>query len=210
MPETERSFLLPFDSVAEAVAARDRILRGQLQPAAVDLLNPLVSGAIGLNQWALALRAGGNAAAVDRYEREFSRYGGTRAFENHNQHVLWRQVEDFTPQFLSAHADGAVVRASCTLKELEAVMASFPGPAIARAGSGVCYGYFEQSRTAAEWLAGATRRGWKAVIEFAPDAYRLTQDLWPVRGGEFELMKRVKNLFDPSNLLNRGRLYRLI
>jgi FAD/FMN-containing dehydrogenase len=116
-------------------------------------------------------------------------------------------VEGFTPQFLAAHEDGTVVRASCTLKELEALMASFPGAAIARAGSGVCYGYFEQSRAAAEWLARAVQHGWKSVIEFASDPCRRTLDLWPAPGGDFELMKRVKNLFDPSNLLNRGRLY---
>jgi glycolate oxidase FAD binding subunit len=210
MPETERSFVVPFDSASQAVAARDHILRSQLQPAAIDLLNPRVAGGIGLPQWALALRVGGNAAAVDRYEREFSGYTGTRAFENHNQHILWKHVEDFTPRFLTDHENGVVVRASCTLKAIEAVMASFPGAAIARAGSGVCYGYFEDSRAAVDWLAAARRRGWKAVIEFASDACRETMDLWSAQGGEFELMKRVKNLFDPSNLLNRGRLYRLI
>ena len=31
-----------------------------------------------------------------------------------------------------------------------------------------------------------------------------------VSTGDFEIMKRVKHLFDPGNLLNRGRLYRLI
>ena len=63
-----------------------------------------------------------------------------------------------------------MVRASCTLKELEAVMESFPGPAVARAGSGVCYGYFERcaSRRGAGWR-GAQTSGWKAVIEFAPE-----------------------------------------
>ena len=40
MPEVERSFLLPFDSAAAAIAARNRVLAGALQPAAVDLLNP--------------------------------------------------------------------------------------------------------------------------------------------------------------------------
>ena len=35
-------------------------------------------------------------------------------------------------------------------------------------------------------------------------------DDWPSPGGDFEIMKRVKHLFDPGNLLNRGRLYRLI
>lgn len=210
MPEAERSFIVPFDTLSDAIAARDHILRGQLQPAAIDLLNPQVADGLGLPQWALALRTGGNAAAVDRYEREFSQYGGTRALENHNQHILWRHVEDFTPAFLQNHADGTVVRASCTLKEAEAVMASFPGAAIARAGSGVCYGYFEEAAAAAKWLAGAQRHGRRAVIEFASDDCRRTLDLWFARSGEFEVMKRVKNLFDPSNLMNRGRLYRLI
>ena len=35
MPDVERSFLLPFDSVAAAIQARDRILSGALQPAAI-------------------------------------------------------------------------------------------------------------------------------------------------------------------------------
>jgi FAD/FMN-containing dehydrogenase len=48
------------------------------------------------------------------------------------------------------------------------------------------------------------------VIEFSPEARQQTLDLWPSPGADFEIMKRVKNLFDPSNLLNRGRLYRRI
>jgi len=53
-------------------------------------------------------------------------------------------------------------------------MASFDCPALARAGSGVCYGYFAESQAAARWLADAVRRGWKAVIEFSPEARKRT------------------------------------
>ena len=210
MPEAERSFVAPFDSAEAAFAARDSVLKSQLQPAAIDVLNPQAAAGIGLRQWALALRAGGNQAAVNRYEREFAQFGGTRAFEGETQRALWRHVAEFTPQFLATHQDGTVVRASGTLKDLEAVMASFPGAAIARAGSGVCHGYFEQSAAAAEWIPRAAESGWKAVIEFASDATRRTRDLWPALGRDFELMQRIKGMFDPSNLLNRGRLYRRI
>jgi glycolate oxidase FAD binding subunit len=89
-------------------------------------------------------------------------------------------------------------------------MASFPTAAIARAGSGVCYGYFNRSDTAARWMSSATRRGWKAVIEFAPDEDRTQIDLWPSPGSDFEMMKKVKHMFDPNRLLNRGRLFRLL
>ena len=84
------------------------------------------------------------------------------------------------------------------------------GPVIARAGSGVCYGYFTRSDAAARWMASAARHGWKAVIEFAPDEQRSNLDLWPVPGSDWEMMKKIKSMFDPNHLLNRGRLYRLI
>ncbi len=76
MPEVERSFLLPFDSAAAAIAARDVILKGQLQPAAIDLLNPAAARTLGNSRWLLALRAGGNAAAVERYEQRIRRFHG--------------------------------------------------------------------------------------------------------------------------------------
>jgi glycolate oxidase FAD binding subunit len=124
--------------------------------------------------------------------------------------TFWPEVESFTPQFLARQPDGAVVRVSCTLKDVAAVMESFPGPAVARAASGVCYGYFEQAGDTAGWFARAKGLAWKAVVEFAPEASKQTLDLWPSPGGDFEIMRRVKALFDPSNLLNRGRLYRRI
>ncbi len=31
--------------------------------------------------------------------------------------ALWAHIREFTPKFLAANPDGAVVRASCTLKE---------------------------------------------------------------------------------------------
>jgi FAD/FMN-containing dehydrogenase len=89
-------------------------------------------------------------------------------------------------------------------------MESFPGAAVARAASGVCYGYFERAEDTAEWFARTKGMGWKAVIEFAPEGRKRSLELWPSPAGDFELMRRIKALFDPSNLLNRGRLYRRI
>ncbi len=208
-PAAERSFLLAFDSAADAVAARARIGAGALEPAALDLLNPAAAAMLGNPAWMLAVRAAGNRPAVDRYERELADMGSGVALEGEQHSRLWRRIEDFTPQFLVNRPDGAVVRASCTLKELAAVMERFAGPAVARAGSGVCYGYFERSREAAVWLADAAGRGWKAVMEFGPEG-RHELELWPAPGGDLELMRRVKHMFDPSNLLNRGRLYQRI
>jgi glycolate oxidase FAD binding subunit len=206
-PEVERSFLLAFGSVREAMAARNRILASALQPAAIDLLNQPAASAAGRGPWLLAVRTGGNRAAAGRYQRELANLGDCDSLEGPHHDELWSGIEGFTPTFLERNPDGAVVRASCTLKGMEEAMASFEGPALARAGSGVCYGYFETSDAAARWMVDASARGWKAVIEFSPEEHKGTLDLWPAPGSDFELMKRVKGLFDPSNLLNRGRLY---
>jgi len=208
-PASERSFLLAFDTAADAVAARGRIMASPLEPAALDVLNPTAGALLGNRAWMLAVRAAGNRAAVDRYERELSGFGTGVALDEGDQVRLWRCIEEFTPQFLNDRPDGAAVRASCTLKELGTVMERFPGPAVARAGSGVCYGYFEHGADAAAWLAEAARRGTKAVMEFGPEDRR-GLNLWPAPGGDLELMRRVKHLFDPANLLNHGRLYQHI
>src|SRR6185295_2391395 len=42
-PQVERLFLLSFDALDTAIAARNHILRSVLQPAAVDLLNRLAA-----------------------------------------------------------------------------------------------------------------------------------------------------------------------
>jgi glycolate oxidase FAD binding subunit len=209
-PEAEQSFLLPFRSLDEAIAARNQVLASPLQPVAIDLLNPAAARSFGGDRWLLAVRAAGNAASVQRYERELAHITSRLAVENACPETLWSDLESFTPRFLRENADGAVVRVSCTLKDLEGVMAAFEVTAVARAGSGVCYGYFERNEAAASWVSGAVARGFKTVIEFSPQECKHSLELWPAPGGDFEIMRRVKNLFDPSNLLNRGRLYRRI
>ena len=170
-------------------------------------MNHAAAASLGTAPWILAVRTGGNRAAADRYQRELAKLADWEALEGLPHDALWNTIEDFTPTFLDANRDGAVVRASCTLKGVEEAMASFEGPALARAGSGVCYGYFAESAAAARWLADAAGSGWKAVIEFSPAERKGALDLWPAPGPDFEMMKRLKGLFDPANLLNRGRLY---
>jgi glycolate oxidase FAD binding subunit len=206
-PECERSFLLAFDTLPKAIAARDGVLRSVLQPAAIDLLSPAAGRTLGNHAWMLALRVGGNAEVIERYEREFAQLGEGVAFQDARQDTLWTRVQEFTPAYLAAHAEAVVVRASCTLKEAEPLLASYNGPAVMRGGSGVAWLHFEQPAPAAEWMAQTAGRGWKTVIEFAPEAAKRTLDLWPAPASDLETMKRVKQMFDPDGLLNRGRLY---
>jgi glycolate oxidase FAD binding subunit len=199
MPQVERLFLLSFDTLEAAIGVRDKILKSVLQPSGVDLLNRLAAKILGWSGYVLAVQAGGNAAAIDRYEKELRAMGSLEIGDT----GTFSLMQEFTRRFLAKHENGAVVRISCALAEIGGVMCALNAPILARAGSGVCYAYFDDAENAAQ-AAGETRN---AIIDFAPERRKLVMNLWPSPGPDFELMKRVKQMFDPGNLLNRGRLY---
>jgi glycolate oxidase FAD binding subunit len=187
MPAGTRTFLRRFDRLEDSIAARDVILRSVLQPSSIDLIKRDEG-------FELIVQAGGNAALLDRYSREFA---DAEMLEGEAERQAWERVREFTPAFLKSNPDGAVVRISCVHSELGRVLAELPGPAVARAGSGVVYGYFNHAQQ-------ALGRG---VIEFAPQSFREENDLWPAPGDAFAMMGKVKAMFDPGRLLNPRRLY---
>ncbi len=191
LPPHTRTFLLRGAS-AEAIAARDRLLASVLQPAAVDLVVAR-DGAV------LAVQAGGNPAVIERYTRELA---GAEILEGAAEREFWTGVREFSPRFLKEHPAGAVVRVSCRLSEVGEAVASSGAECVVRAASGIVYAHFADAAAAAAW---ARARG--GVVEYAPEERKPALDLWPSPPAELDLMRRVKNMFDPGNLLNSGRLY---
>jgi glycolate oxidase FAD binding subunit len=191
-----RTFTQDFERIADLMAARDEVLKSRLQPAAIDIVKSE-------GVYRLAIQAGGSPAVLARYSRELSRM---RAMEGTEEETLWRGIRESTPRFLRARENGAVLRVSSVLSDVGRVMESLPSLAVARAGSGVCYGYFEQASDLTHSSAGTS------VIEFAPQGFREkngvpNEELWPQPGNDFAMMKKIKEMFDPQGLLNRGRLY---
>ena len=163
MPPESRTFAMDFTTAAEAFAERDRILRGVLQPTAVDIVN-WPSG------FRLLIHAGGNAAVLHRFAAELPR-------ARVEDESVWTEISEFPRRFLDENPGGAVIPIASRLTEMPAAMAKLNVPAIARAGSGVIYAHYQEKPPAIQW------------------------------NGDFETMKKVKDMFDPEHLLNRGRLY---
>src|SRR5580658_4610593 len=167
MPAGTRTFVQDFEQVKDVMAARDEVLKSRLQPAAIDVLK-MVGG------YRLAIQAGGSPAVLDRYTRELVR---ARVRDGAEEDVLWRDIREATPQFLRAHENGVVVRVSCVLSDVGRALEALPVQASARAGSGVCYGYFDQvpdpSHDLRHPAIGAS------VVEFAPQSFRESAQLWP-------------------------------
>jgi glycolate oxidase FAD binding subunit len=204
-PAATRTFIEVFSTPAQAVAARDRLIRSVLQPAAVDVLTPAAAEAVGLaGGYALLAAVGGSEALLDRYNRELS---GAEVFEGDAERSLWEAVEEFAPRFRVGHSEGVVVRFSHTLSALPEVLAAAAAEClVSRAASGVSYLCARSVKEAAAALKSMPARG---VVEWAPDAVRASAnlDLWPSPGDDFAMMEKIKETFDPRRLLNRGRLY---
>ncbi|HUS06851.1 MAG TPA: FAD-binding oxidoreductase [Bryobacteraceae bacterium] len=196
-PVAEGTFVTRFADATTTFGARDRILDSVLQPSAVDILNPQAAGRVGLDQWCLLVRVGGNARVMERYAREFS---AAEALEPEQAVAIWARIREYTRDFLQENANGAVARISTTIVELKSAVEAFDVPVVARAANGICYAYFVD-------CAAANLHGHKGVIEYAPESGKASMDLWPSPGNDFAMMEKVKKMFDPGNLLNRGRMY---
>ena len=90
---------------------------------------------------------------------------------------IWEEIRAFTPRFLAEHPRGGVATIATKLTDMSEAMAKLTVPAIARAGSGVIYAHYPENSPPACW------------------------------NGDFATMEKIKTMFDPDRLLNRGRLH---
>jgi hypothetical protein len=106
----------------------------------------------------------------------------------------WEEVREFTARFLVRNPEGGVVPMISKLSEMAALGEKLKVPFVARAGSGVIYAHYAENAPPPSDLGE----------ELGGDLDRyVSGDL----GGDFAMMTRVKEMFDPWRLLNRGRLY---
>ncbi len=181
-PPLSLTLALRFATAADAIAKRDSILKGVLQPAALDLLSPAASSRVGLDGWTLLLNVGGSEAVLRRYQRELPEASTV-------DDAIWTRVQALAPEW-----PGPVLRVSTTLDAMLPVLEDWDGPILARAANGVLYLFAADSVSVPAHLRG--------VVEWGGGA-----DAWPRPGAELAVMMKVKTMLDPKGLLNPGRLY---
>jgi glycolate oxidase FAD binding subunit len=209
-PHVSRTVLYSFEDIRTAMQVRDAAIRSVLNPVAVDLLNPVLSPQLGLRGYILALMFAGSEAVIERCQCEAEALGSGVVLPVDEEPRFWHALRGVTPKHLEKFKEGAVVRVSTTLAECGDALESVEGAGHAHAASGIVRAWFSRPDAAARWLSSSIARGWKGVIEFSSDTARRNLTLWPAPGGDFEIMKGIKNMFDPEGLLNSGRLYGLI
>ncbi|MEQ1948803.1 MAG: FAD-binding protein [Bryobacteraceae bacterium] len=104
-------------------------------------------------------------------------FKGARWVEGADEEALWREVREFTPRFLAANPKGGVEAIRSAFSDMPSIAGRLQVPFIARAGSGVIYAH-HPSNASAEQIHDPTG-----------------------------IMKKIKHMFDPDELLNKGRLH---
>jgi glycolate oxidase FAD binding subunit len=209
IPEETETFLFPFPDLESAVRKRDALNRGPLLPLAVDLISPAAAERLGANGFVLSVRAGGSRKVLARYAKELE---GAERLTGQEDTAWWRNVSEFSADFLQREPDGIVLRISSTISDVGALLSAISGPAISRASSGVTYAYLTSDQQLSSLWKAVNQEGRSAVVEYAPAEIRASRDLWQLndspRGTDsFAIMKKVKDMFDPYGLLNRSRMF---
>lgn len=212
IPTVSRTLTFEFADLRNALAVTDSVMKGGLNPSAIDLLNPALAARLNKVGFVLAIQFCGNDAVIERSAREatglWGEFGTIRELADDDERIWWADTAAITPRFLEQHPGGCAARIATPISETVEALQTLDIPAHAMVASGVVRGWFADPEAASRWLEVAAKRGWKGVIEFAGPGVDRTQLVqWPGPGGDFEIMKRIKHLFDPAGLLNRGRLH---
>jgi glycolate oxidase FAD binding subunit len=223
IPTVSRTMLFQFEDLKTTVTAFQAVMKAGLNPLAADILNPILTAQFNAlfntKGFLLALQFGGNQAVIERSTLEATLLcggsGSPRALQYEDEQRFWTGVASVTPRHLEKFQEGAVARISTPISECGEALGTVDGAGHAMAATGIVRAWFSRPDAASRWLAASANRGLKGVIEFAgasvnKDASRGGVVLWPSPGGDFEIMKGVKKMFDPEGLLNSGRLYGLL
>jgi glycolate oxidase FAD binding subunit len=168
--------------------------------------NGLVTGKWG-NDWLLAVRLAGGSAAVERSQREVSRIA---AGLSTSSDVTW---DDLLSISRPRSPGSLIVRAAVKPTDITRIasdLAAAGAEVVAYPGVGVCHGRwpdagalddaaFVRLRTECESAGGAL------VIEAAPVEVKRRLGVWGDTRGDFTLMRRLKETFNPNGSLSPGR-----
>src|SRR5581483_10589813 len=203
LPPETRTFVFSYKEAESAIQKRDSIVRGPLQPVALDILTPPAAKRFGLSGYILAIRAGGSGTVLSRYSREL---GGGEDLHGHEEADFWLRLREFSSDFIKRQPSGIILRISTTLDDMRTLLKLVSSTCVCRAGSGISYVYVTNWHSVTPlWKAGQ-ERGWGVAVEFAPEDIRSSKELWLYSSANasaeaFGMMEKVKRMFDPGQLL---------
>jgi len=192
--------------------------------------NPAPAGLLSTSHCTLAASFAGNESVLARYERELRRMAEESAAvsasvldADQTSRALSR-VREFIPIALESSPETTIVKIGVPPTRMAEILAaaaraaeanSLPWAALAR-GLGVIYfallprersedARLSATRTASEILAECFALGGHATIPWCPGEWKSALAVWGRERGDFEIMRKLKKVFDPRGVLSPGR-----
>lgn len=221
-PDEERSFLIFADSLDPLLSLSRTIIKSQLQPVSIDLLDGGATALAGLpgKQYCLALQASGNNSLVHRYEREWAGLakehgaGDFQALDQAGAESFWNKVSEFPALATADSATASVLRVSSEPKKLGDMLktAGSAGASaiVTRAAAAIAYVSCPDLESTQRCVTACRAKGFPTIVEACSADQKKALELWQHPGSQFAVMQRIKDQLDPGHLLNPGRLYNLI
>ncbi len=228
LPEASKTVLLT-GATAAIAQARATLLTSTLTPTAVDLLSTQATASLGMGQTlGLIVRFQSLQKSVDQQADRLLKLAQTLGLDGATlveteEDNFWQQVQD---QFWSSEArqDHPVICkvgvlpaqavAALTTMDTIANQQGVTCMGLVHAGSGLGVVRIDGPEAAALQTVLALRHsvsapsqrssGFVTVLE-APMALKQQLDVWGYTGNALELMRKIKQQFDPKNLLSPNR-----
>jgi glycolate oxidase FAD binding subunit len=212
LPESSGTVILTGETNALGEAAQI-LLSSALTPTAVDLLSPQLVEKLSLGKGSgLVVRFQSIAESVKQQSARLLEVGeklglqGTNCGEN-DEHQLWQRL----PETVWNSENNSAIICKIGIRPSEAVKAINELPvqdALIHAGTGLGVLRFETAT--AETLLQVRRaceaKGGFLTVLVAPPHIKQGLDVWGYTGSAIDLMRRIKQEFDPENILNCDRL----
>ena len=232
LPRTEATLIAAFGSGHTCLDAGLSIFQSHVMPLALTALDSEINdraGATGLRgSHFLAVRLGARPQTLERQFKECgglcTRHGATaiERLEGADADAIWRRIADFgwgrnTTPLMAAKASLVPTK----IADVTSAMAQLGSGAglqpalISHVGYGhILINWFADGANVPDEVAKeALRRarhaahdaGGRLVIERCPPEVKSTFDVWDDVGGPMEVMRRMKEQYDPNGILNPGR-----
>ena len=214
LPAVRRTLSIACGAADRACEIALAVWNGGLALHAMEALSPAASAAgLGESRWTLLVETAGGAAAVERSVRDLRALAverGSRIDELPDGAAWSRWNEAFRPYGLAIRAAVAPSEVAGAIQEISAIRPTPPGRRSAPLAAGVVRAHWDalDDDTAVNCIAGARHAlpaSASVVVEAASPEVKQQVDVFgPVRG-DFAIMRRLKDQFDPHRTLSPGR-----
>ena len=182
-PTASTTVVCGFDSVENALQARDKLLNSAFSPQALDIVdaaagNMIVQPALSHSPFSLIVHAAGPKAAIERIQRETLSIVREDGIVFHNvlmgekERQLWRAIYQATPSAILRSPEMVVVKASLQLSKMRefldqsthtATAGGLQFATVARAGTGIVYCYLWPATTNKNHVVGSIEDSCRSV-----------------------------------------------